>query len=273
MAQAADKQLLLQVKQKLDQLHLPSAFALEDLSLIAKLIAKLQERGREEFKRKDWEQTQEHSKQFSQLQEALSMQLARVVRENNQIRRQVWTAREIAEELRLKIANKMQMKLDRQMKQLDQIRILQQKDHREKQLLNELQQLRYKYNELMELIHNSPHFEREYIKRLLKYKKASQQYPTSNLNQESKIAPLEKANKDKNEPSLNEVSLLRSKVISREEEVLRLQKLVEGIIVDIQKIIIMFIYDTYRRSRVIDSFSCKNRSHTFRNRTKNFKKN
>jgi hypothetical protein len=67
MTQTGDnRQLFLKVKQKLDELHLPSNFAVEDLSLIGKLLARIEE-GEREFKRKDWgaDETQEHSKEFS----------------------------------------------------------------------------------------------------------------------------------------------------------------------------------------------------------------
>lgn len=46
------------------------------------------------------------------------------------------------------------------MRQIDQIKILEEKDKRERELLNENEELRYKYNELMDLIHENPHFER-----------------------------------------------------------------------------------------------------------------
>ena len=44
MSQLYDKQLFLKVKEKLDQLHLNYQFQIEDLNLIAKLIAKIEEK-------------------------------------------------------------------------------------------------------------------------------------------------------------------------------------------------------------------------------------
>lgn len=42
---------------------------------------------------------------------------------------------------------------------------------REDELFEELQQIKFKYNELMDLIHQDPNVEKKYLKRLLKHKK------------------------------------------------------------------------------------------------------
>jgi hypothetical protein len=60
-----DRQLFLNVKQRLDTLRLPSHFAIEDLALVGKLVARVEQaENGAEFKRKDWkgDETQEHSK-------------------------------------------------------------------------------------------------------------------------------------------------------------------------------------------------------------------
>ena len=44
------------------------------------------------------------------------------------------------------------------------------KHYRELELEEELRQVRFKYNELMDFLHEDPKCDREYIKRLLKHK-------------------------------------------------------------------------------------------------------
>ena len=44
------------------------------------------------------------------------------------------------------------------------------KNRREDELVAELREVRYKYNELMDFLHEDPRSEREYIKRLMKHK-------------------------------------------------------------------------------------------------------
>lgn len=44
------------------------------------------------------------------------------------------------------------------------------KGHREQELVEELREIKFKYNELMDFIHEDPKFEREYIKRLMKHR-------------------------------------------------------------------------------------------------------
>ena len=44
------------------------------------------------------------------------------------------------------------------------------KNSREEQLIEELREVKYKYNELMDFLHEDPRAEREYIKRLMKHK-------------------------------------------------------------------------------------------------------
>lgn len=52
MSQVIDRQIFIKTKEKLDHLHLASHFAIEDLPLIAKLLAKLEEKGAEGFGKK-----------------------------------------------------------------------------------------------------------------------------------------------------------------------------------------------------------------------------
>jgi hypothetical protein len=92
MSIAYDRQLFLKVKEKLDLLHLGSAFAIEDLGLIAKLIAKIEEKddicG---FRRRDWnDETQEHTRDFTHVEEALNMEIKRLLKENSLFRRELW---------------------------------------------------------------------------------------------------------------------------------------------------------------------------------------
>jgi hypothetical protein len=80
-----------------------------------------------------------------------------------------------------------------------------------------LQEIKYKYNELMELIHEDPHFEREYIKRLIKFKKVDEKSSKnlSNLHQESHMVHVEKGFSKEKLQSNSEVGLLKSKLITR----------------------------------------------------------
>lgn len=52
MSQVIDRNVFIKTKEKLDHLHLSSHFAIEDLPLIAKLLAKLEEKGAESFGKK-----------------------------------------------------------------------------------------------------------------------------------------------------------------------------------------------------------------------------
>jgi hypothetical protein len=98
------------------------------------------------------------------------MEIGRLIKENNNFRREVWEAGEKIEELKMKLVERLDGKLLKEIKDLSAVRVLEEKERSEKQLLGELSQLRYKYNELMELIHENPQFERQYIKRLTKFK-------------------------------------------------------------------------------------------------------
>lgn len=60
----------------------------------------------------------------------------------------------------MKLLHRSDAKLEKEIKQVDQIKILEEKGKRERELLTENEELRYKYNELMDLIHEDPHFER-----------------------------------------------------------------------------------------------------------------
>ena len=94
-----DLTLILTVKQKLDTLRMPSSFAIEDLPLVKKLVDSVELAEEGGFtKRKDWrDETQENSKEFSEVEEALNMEVARLFRENNDLRRELWLSREATE--------------------------------------------------------------------------------------------------------------------------------------------------------------------------------
>ena len=47
------------------------------------------------------------------------------------------------------------------------------KHNREQELVEELRDIKYKYNELMDFLHEDPRADREYIKRLMKHKKVN----------------------------------------------------------------------------------------------------
>lgn len=49
--------------------------------------------------------------------------------------------------------------------------LLQAQRKREDELFEELTQVKYKYNELMDLVHEDPNIEKQYIKRLMKHRK------------------------------------------------------------------------------------------------------
>jgi hypothetical protein len=92
-----DRHIIISLKSKLDTLRLSSHFAPEDAQLIAKLVTRVEQA--EGGCRKDWrtDETREHSREFSEAEEALNMEVARLFRENNQLRREEWSAREAAE--------------------------------------------------------------------------------------------------------------------------------------------------------------------------------
>ena len=47
------------------------------------------------------------------------------------------------------------------------------KHRREQELIEELRDIKYKYNELMDFLHEDPRADREYIKRLMKHKQVN----------------------------------------------------------------------------------------------------
>ena len=56
--------------------------------------------------------------------------------------------------------------------------LLEGKNRREDELFEELTQVKYKYNELMDLVHEDSAIEKKYIKRLMKHRKMeSNLYP------------------------------------------------------------------------------------------------
>lgn len=98
------------------------------------------------------------------------------------------------------------------------------KSKREQELVSELQSVKYKYNELMDFLHENPQAEKDYIKRLMKHKQIDGVIPN-----EIQGESLQEASKKP--PILDDHRLkeLEAKVKHREDEILRLQKVIECI--------------------------------------------
>ena len=93
--------------------------------------------------------------------------MATILKENNALHMDLMVAREELQSMEHKF-HKLHANKHSEAKELQQYTTL--KHQREQELEEELRQVKYKYNELMDFLHEDPKCDREYIKRLMKHR-------------------------------------------------------------------------------------------------------
>ena len=97
-----------------------------------------------------------------------------MVKENNELHLTIMNAKEQIQSLEHRLYK---WDANKHSKEIEVEKYEQMKQKREEELVNELREVRYKYNELMDFLHEDPNQDREYIKRLLKHKTTSRNIP------------------------------------------------------------------------------------------------
>jgi hypothetical protein len=233
-----DRTAFLKVKERLDHYRLSAPFPIDALPLLHQLLNRLDAATATAPKNPN-DSTLEHSRHFDELQEALQAEMRRLLQENQQLRQDLLLTREENEALREGELLRWEGKTSGGGEASSLKRLLEAQQRRERELGEELEEARYKYNELMDLIHEDPHFERKYIRRLLKHRKLGcDQLPLHDAKE--RISEIEEihANRGsrKNSHEIKaELTTLQAHLRSRELEILRLQGLVEGSSLQTQK--------------------------------------
>ena len=98
---------------------------------------------------------------------ALKHEIARAVKENNKVHMDLIVAKEQIQSLEHQLF-KFEANRNSGSKEMEKYSAM--RHRREQDLIDELREIKYKYNELMDFLHEDPRADREYIKRLMKHK-------------------------------------------------------------------------------------------------------
>lgn len=211
---------IIKIKEQLDQRHLRGHLPSESLELVSKLLQTI-ERLEQQIDQKKGDSTLEQTRLGQE--EAMTSQLRSLTSENNQLRNHLLSLMDQLELQKIKtqdFCEQTQAKRNTTNLQL----LLHNYQEREEQLKEELEEVVYKYNELMDLIHEDSQQDRQYIKRLLKHKKITVKNQRANL-----VIDLPIIQSTNSKETSSRVSYLEAQLLSRNAEIQRLQSMMVGI--------------------------------------------
>lgn len=148
----------MKVKEQLDYHRLPTSFPIEATHLLGKVLSLIESESNNPPVAVGAGES---------LSTALKHEMGKVVKENNRLHMELICLQEEKQSLEHGF-HKLQANKHSDVRELEKVTQLQ--SQREQELQQQLQEVKFKYNELMDFLHEDPAAERDYIKRLMKHK-------------------------------------------------------------------------------------------------------